>query len=380
MTTDMVPKNTHHATPGHEPPAAVRAAGLIVALTLGLAILFIAFGLPAAKSGPHDVPIGISGPEAANGQFADMLEQNAPGAFAVTYYPGEAALRTAILNRDVYGGIAVTPEGPTLLLASGGSPMVAQMLGQVGSGIAQHTGAPMRTVDLVPLPPDDPRGTGLGASALPLALAGLLPAVVLVIVFPQQVWLRFGATVVFVGVVALTVAGVLHYVFGSIETNFWGVTAGLTLGALATALTLLGLGSLFGRVGLGVGSAAVMLLGNPLSGLASAPEVLPKGWGALGQWLPQGANATLLRSTAYFDGAGATTAILVLTCWALVGMLLILVAALRQRGTEWRRVTAPWAPAQPAIVPQAPRPAPATVPGLAAPAYFRDSSGEFHRR
>ncbi|MGH3674478.1 MAG: ABC transporter permease [Mycobacterium sp.] len=337
MTTDAVPKHTHHASPAHEPPAAVRAAGLVVALSLGLAILFIAFGLPAAKSGPHDVPIGVSGPQAANGQFGGMLEQNAPGAFAVTYYPGEAALRTAIRDRDVYGGIAVTPQGPTLLLASGGSPMVAQLLTQVGSGIAQHTGMPMRTVDLAPLAQDDPRGTGLAASALPLALAGLLPAVILVIVFPSQVWLRFGATVVFAGAAALTIAGVLRYVFGSIETNFWGVTAGLGLGVLATALALLGLGSLFGRVGLAIGAAAVMLLGNPLSGVASAPEMLPNGWGAFGQWLPQGANATLLRSTAFFDGAGATTAIVVLTCWAVAGAVMIVIAAVRN-GKASRKV------------------------------------------
>jgi hypothetical protein len=369
------PRNSHHAAAAHEPIAVVRAAGVIVALTLGLAILFIAFGLPAAKSGPHEVPIGISGPQAANGQFAGMLEQNAPGAFAVTYYPGEAALRTAIRDRDVYGGIAIAPDGLTLLPASGGSPMVAQMLTQMGNGIAQHTGMPMQTDDLAPLPQDDPRGTGLAASALPLALAGLLPAVVLVIVFPSQVWLRFGATVVFAGVAALTIAGVLRYVFGSIETNFWGVTAGLALGVLATALTLLGLGSLFGRVGLGLGAAAVMLLGNPLSGLASAPEMLPKGWGAFGQWLPQGGTGTLLRSTAYFDGAGATTAILVLTCWSLVGTALILVAALRQGGAQWRRPTASRSP----MVPPASAPRPATAPALAGPTYFRDNQGEFHR-
>jgi hypothetical protein len=244
------PRNSHHAAPAHEPPAVMRAAGLVVALTAGLAILFIAFGLPAAKSGPHDVPIGISGPQAANGQFAGMLEQNAPGAFDVTYYPGEDALRTAIRDRDVYGGIAVTPDGPTLMLASGGSPMVAQILTQVGSSIAQHTGMPLHTVDLAPLSHDDPRGTGLAASALPLALAGLLPAVVLVAVFPSRLWLRFGATVVFAGLAAVTIAAVLCYVFGSIETNFWGVAAGLMLGVLATALTMLGLGSLFGRVGL----------------------------------------------------------------------------------------------------------------------------------
>jgi hypothetical protein len=70
----------------------------------------------------------------------------------------------------------------------------------------------------------------------------------------------------------------------------------------ATGLALLGLSSLFGRIGLAVGAAVAVLVGNPLSGLSSAPELLPRGWRAFGQLLPQGANATLLRSTAYLFG------------------------------------------------------------------------------
>ena len=92
---------------------------------------------------------------------------------------------------------------------------------------------------------------------------------------------------------------------------------------------MLGLGSLFGRVGLAIGALLALLLGNPLSGLTSAPQLLPTGWGAFGQWLPQGANATLLRSTAFFGGSGATMAIAVLTGWALAGAALIAIAAVR---------------------------------------------------
>src|SRR6201991_3707135 len=90
------PRHTHHASPVHEPPAAIRATGIIVVLTVMLAILAIAFALPAARSKPHAVPIGAAGPQAAGGPGADMLEQRAAGAFAIPYYPGEAALRDAI--------------------------------------------------------------------------------------------------------------------------------------------------------------------------------------------------------------------------------------------------------------------------------------------
>jgi hypothetical protein len=333
MTTQSLRTRTRHASPVHEPPAALRATGIVVVLTAALAIIAIAFALPAARSKPHDVPIGAAGPQAASGQVADVLEQHAPGAFALTYYPGEAALRDAIRNRDVYGGISFGQDGRALLIATGGSPAVAQLLTQVGTGIAQQAGVPLRTEDLAPPTADDPRGAGLAASALPITLAGLLPAIALVLVLKREVWTRLVAAVVFAAVSGWTIAALLRYVFGSVDQNFWGVTAGLTLGVLAAGLLMLGLGSVFGRVGLAVGALLALLVGNPLSGLNSAPEMLPSGWGELGQWLPQGANATLLRSTAFFSGAGATTAIVVLTCWAIVGAVLVLVAARRQRKT-----------------------------------------------
>jgi hypothetical protein len=345
MTTESLSKLNHHASQTHKPPAAVRATGIVVLLTVVLATLAIAFALPAARSKPHDVPIGAVGPQAARGQIADLLEQNAPGAFAVTTYADDAALRTAIRDREVYGGISfgpgpdvvgqAAPTGGTLLIATGGSLTVAQLLTQVGNGLnqgaAQHAGVQLRTEDLAPPTARDPRGAGLAASALPITLAGLLPAIALVLVLKREVWTRFAAAVAFAGAAGWTIAALMRYVLGSIEANFWGVAGGLTLGALASGLSMLGLGSLFGRVGLALGALLALLLGNPLSGLGSAPELLPSGWGALGQLLPQGANATLLRSTAFFDGAGATTATVVLTCWAAAGAVLIVIAALRQR-------------------------------------------------
>jgi hypothetical protein len=210
------------------------------------------------------------------------------------------------------------------------------VLGQLGAGMAQKTGMPLRTDDLAPLTADDPRGAGLAASALPITLAGILPAIALLLVLTREVWTRFAAALVFAPVAGVSIAALLWSVFGSIDQNFWGVAGALSLGIAAALLLVLGLGSLFGKIGLGIGSALAVLIGNPLSGLASAPEMLPKGWGAFGQLLPQGATATLLRSTAYFSGAGATTPVLTLTCWAALGAALVTIGALRQTRTPAR--------------------------------------------
>ena len=326
MTAPAPTRPAHHAVPELQPPAAARAAAVVFALTALLAVLALAFALPAAKSKPHEVPIGIAGPTAV----AEMLERTAPGAFAVTYYPGAAALRQAVLDRQVYGGIAFDTGRPTLFTATGGSPAIAQLLTQIGSGIAGHNGVQLNTEDIAPPSADDPRGAGLAASALPITLASILPAMALVLVLRQQVWLRFAAAIAFAGLMGVTAAVLLRYPLGSIDENFWGVAGGLALGIAAALLFVLGLGSLFGRTGLAIGSGLAVLVGNPLSGLTSAPEMLPAGWGTIGQLLPQGATATLLRSTAYFGGSGATSAILVLSCWAIAGTALIATAAIRR--------------------------------------------------
>jgi hypothetical protein len=330
MATTSPARSTHHTSPRHEASEVLRATGVIVALAAVLALIAIAFALPAAKSKPHDVPIGAVGSPAASGQVADMLERSAPGAFALTLYPTEAALRDAIRDRDVYGGVVLQSDGRKLLTATGAGPTVAQLLTQFGNGMAQQTGVPLRTEDLAPPPPGDPRGTGLAAAALPITLAGFLPVVALTLVVRRDVRIRIAATAVFSGLAGTTIAAVMRYALGSIDQNFWAVAGGLTLGALAAGLLILGLSELFGRVGLVCGALLALLVGNPLSGLTSAPEMLPSGWGRLGQFLPQGANATLLRSTAYFGGAGASTAIAVLTCWAVVGVLVIVIAVQRR--------------------------------------------------
>jgi hypothetical protein len=105
----------------------------------------------------------------------------------------------------------------------------------------------------------------------------------------------------------------------------------VALSIAATSVAILGLEWLLGRIGLGLGAATMMLLGNPLSGLTSAPEMLPSGWGDLGQLLPPGAAGTALRSVSFFDGAGSSRPLLVLACWLAGGLLLCVVGALRTR-------------------------------------------------
>jgi hypothetical protein len=112
--------------------------------------------------------------------------------------------------------------------------------------------------------------------------------------------------------------------------SYWANSAVIALGIAATASLVVGLHNLLGPAGIGLGAAVTLLLGNPLSGMTSAPELLPAGWGELGQWLVPGAAGTALRSTGFFDGAGAGLPVVILLGWVAVGVALALLPPRRR--------------------------------------------------
>lgn len=301
---------------------------VIVGLTLLMGLVLSAFALPAVKSSPHDIPIGVAGPAPATAQITTRLNQTAPGAFTVTPYPDETALATAIRAREVYGGIAASPTGATVLTAPAASPVVAQTLTSMAAGLSRTTGREIPVKIVVPLPENDSRGAGLAASMLPLVIGAIVP----VIAFTRLVrgrWTQLAWVLGTAVALGATLVSLLHW-YGVLGGN-WALEAGaMTLAIAASSALLLGLNSLAGTPGLGLGAATIVLLGNPLSGAASAPEFLAQPWQGLGQALPPGAGSQLLRSAAYFDGAGANRPLLVLCAWFVGGLALVLVAQSRR--------------------------------------------------
>src|SRR3982750_3599276 len=120
------------ASPARRPAAALEAAGLVAGLVLLVALVFVAFALPGARTAPRDVPIGVTGPAAAVAQVERALERAEPGAFAVSTYSDGSALRQAVRDRAVYGGFVLRAQGSTTVVAAGGGPVVAQVLTGIG--------------------------------------------------------------------------------------------------------------------------------------------------------------------------------------------------------------------------------------------------------
>jgi hypothetical protein len=318
----------------HSPSPWPTVARAVALLTVSISLLLTAFAWPSVRSSVHDVPIAVAGPVSAVQRITPVLDQRLPGGFEVTEVADTAAAERLIRDRDVYGAIDLSSGTPQVITASAGSAAVAQTLNSIAAGLgqAQGAGTSVAARDLVPLPADDPRGAGLAAGALPLVMGGLLAALLLTKLVRGSVRRVTGA-LAFAVTGGLAVAAILQFWFGSLDGSYAANTGAIALTIAAIALTILGLESLLGYVGLGLGAATMMLIGNPLSGTATTPEMLP-GWsGTLGQLLPPGAGGQLLRSTAFFDGHGSTHPAAVLATWLTLGTVLCLAGSLRRRPT-----------------------------------------------
>lgn len=306
---------------------------LLVLIPALVALPIWAFSWAAATSQPNDLPIGVAGPASATGPIKERLAQQ-PDAFDVHTYDSAAEARTAIEDRDVYGAVAATPDGLQVMTASAASPTVAQMLTETfGSSEAAGGPPPTTVTDLVPTDSDDPHGAALGASILPLVIVSALSGVI-VLVLSRPGWQQVGGVTTSAVLGGLVVVGIVQGWLSALGGD-WVVNAGavaLTIGAIAASVV--GFTAAFGRVGLGLTILAMMFVGNPWSGMMSAPELMPEPAGAIGQLLPPGAGGNLLRSTAFFDGAGAMPYVLVLSAWAVLGLCGIAVGAMRRRRVD----------------------------------------------
>jgi hypothetical protein len=289
------------------PLAAILVVPMIAALILTL------FAWPTAKVGPRDLPVGVVGAQ----PFA------APG-FEVHRYASEAEAREAIEDREIYGAMAADK----VLVASAASGPVSQMLTH-GAG-----GRPVE--DVVPA---TPASSALGASVLPLVLGGILTGV-LSAVLAGGFWRRSALLLTGSVLTGLLAALIVQSWLDVVGGDFFANAAALSLTVGAIAATVTGLYALLGKAGAALGALTMVFIGNPFSGVATSPDMLPTAAGDLGRLLPPGAGGNLLRSTGFFDGAAAGEHVAVLALWVLLGLSLLAVSAFRRPAPAVAAVTA----------------------------------------
>jgi len=296
-----------------------KSPALLLVVPLAIALVAVLFAWPSARLEPRDLPVGVAGPPQATKPIEQSLRaQN--GAFEIHRYADRAAAQQAIEDRDVYGAFVATPSGAEVLTASAASTTVAQLLTRAAPAQAH-------VEDVVKAPSTAPAVSSL---VLPMVLAGSLLAFMASLVFTRPL-AQAGAIVAGAAAVGLAVVPIAQDWLDVVHGNWFADAGVFSLAVLATAAFVAGLHALFGNLGATLGAFLMIIIGNPFSGASSAPEMLPQPVGFIGQLMPPGAGSNLLRSTGYFDGAGAWEHVAVLAGWAALGFALLAFADVRAR-------------------------------------------------
>src|SRR5262245_3322894 len=250
------PSATHRRPP--------RAAILII-IPLAVALVLTLFAWPSSRLEPRDVPVGVVGSAAIERQL-----EARDGAFEIHRYADEATAREAIEDREVYGAFVVTPEGPKVLTATAASASVAQILNHA----AAEAKAPVEDVVTA-----SPATAGLAASVLPLVLAGILTGLAGAALGTTALQ-RAGLVTAGSVLAGLTATAIIQSWLDVVGGD-WFVNAGaLSLMVLAIAAVVAGLESLIGKAGAALAALTMVLIGNPFSGVATGPEMLPTAAGS----------------------------------------------------------------------------------------------------
>jgi hypothetical protein len=146
-------KETPAATPAMKFMAPVVQISVMV--TVIVSVILTIFAWPVATASPKNIPVGVTAAQAGLVQGVKaQFEQQQPGVFNFIEYKDLEAAKTAIAKREVYGALVLT-QTPQMLVASGASPAMTQILTsmsvQLGAQLTAANG--IQVINFVPEQP-----------------------------------------------------------------------------------------------------------------------------------------------------------------------------------------------------------------------------------
>lgn len=310
-----------------------------VMVTVIVSAILTIFAWPVATSTPKNIPVGVTAvqPGLIQGLKVQFEEQQ-PGVFNFIEYKDLDAAKAAIAHREVYGALVLT-QTPQMLVASGASPAMTQILTsmsvQLGAQLTSANGIQVinfAVEDVAPLGTKDPRGLGLNAGSLPLIIAGIVVGL-LGSMRLRKTGQRFAVAGIAGTLAAFAMVAILNLWLGSLLGNYFLEVLVVAVGIAAVSLCVMGAAALAGRAGMLGVIGLFFIIGNPISAVGLPQELYPTGLGAFGQYLPLGAEVNLLRRISYFPEASTVTQWAVMGAWLAVGALLVVIAGMRKPKT-----------------------------------------------
>ncbi len=303
--------------------------GVALAVVLLFQALFVLSYVGALHDPkPRSVPFGIVGPASATAALTKQLPLD------VTSYASEAALRTAIDEREVYGGLVVGAEGARLIVAPAASRVAASALTAGFTQVAAATGQKLTVVEVHRLPKQDPVGSVSFLVVMALVVGGYLSSTIAMQVGGTTTQrgrgLALAGAAVIGGLLTVVLAGPI---LGGIPPgHFWELWAIFSFVMLAVALATAALQTLLGAAGTLVVVVVFVIVGAPAAGGSAPGAFLPGFWRTIGPYLPPGAGTSAVRNTIYFDGNAVAGPLIVLGAYLVGGAAVLLLFRRKRSG------------------------------------------------
>uniref|UniRef100_A0A5Q5BKN3 Integral membrane protein n=2 Tax=unclassified Mycobacterium TaxID=2642494 RepID=A0A5Q5BKN3_MYCSS len=329
----------HAAAPRRESGMRTRLAATAAAMAaLALFVVAMIASYSGAFANPtlRHLDVAVAAPP----QVLDAIRGQ--DALAVTEAPDASAARDLVYQRRADAGFAVGANRDlTIFVAGGGGRSVVSAAESVGRAIATEAGLTPLVEDVAPTSAADPSGTvefyaviflSIGASVGATILSRLMGPVRT----PRTLGLR---TLSLAGYSALLAAGVTAYVdggIGALTGHTWQLLGALWLYAMAVGGAITGVAAALGTVASLALTLFLVIVGNAAAAGPVGRPLLSGFYRTFTHIVPQGSGVDLLRSLQYFDGNGATTAVVTLAVWAAAGAVLATLATVASRAYRSR--------------------------------------------
>lgn len=312
-----------------------RRTSTVAALIGALAVTFVSAVFIASfigglhAPGPRSVPVGLVGTPTQASSLDAKLNSQAPGAFTITSYPTVTAARNAIIHRSTDAALVPSSTSQLLLVATAVSQAETNAIIKAFTAGATKAHVPLTVQNIRPLHPGDPQGL----AQLFFVVALLAPS----LAFGNQLISRIGAGLsefrhlAMIAVYAVIVAAVATAIadpgIGALTGAPWGVFG---IGVLL-AFTAAVMSAAATRWAGGLGNIVLLLLFVPVgissSGSTLGPRMITPWYADLGMALPPGTAQPVVRNVTYFNGNAIINPLLILSAWALAGVIALVLAA-----------------------------------------------------
>jgi hypothetical protein len=274
------------------------------------------------------MPFGVTG----SSSVLTAAEKNI--SLSVTHYPNETAVKNAINQTTIWGGLVSSGTSDTLIVVPSISDLAPLDLAVRFEDAARATGQTLTVQQYAPVPlaAKDPLGLVQGLMLIPLLIGGYMSSTLLMSATGKAAG-RWRAA----QLAAFAIAGglivdliVCYWLQGFHSDKFWIVWPICSLIIAVVAFVAAVLQKLVGAAGTLLTVIVMILLGNPSSGGATGVPYLPAFWRDLGPFLPPRNAYILLHHTIYFNGNGTTQALAILLTYLVVGAAILGIL-------DWRR-------------------------------------------